>query len=82
MRAYGAGRSSTALPARLKERAPGSLHFALSKGSALPFFCGHAAAQQLPGGGAIKFTPEQQTTNLGVRSSNLFGRASNFNHLH
>ena len=32
-RAFGAGRSSTALPARLEERAPGSLHFSMGEPS-------------------------------------------------
>jgi hypothetical protein len=31
--------------------------FRVCKAGALPFFCGHPAAQQLLGGGAIKFTP-------------------------
>src|SRR6266536_3373866 len=83
-RAFDAGRSSTALPARPTERAPGSLHFPSATLAPVPFFCGHPAASAYRAMRCGKrqtrldesaMLPEQQTTNLGGRSSNLFGRA-------
>jgi len=68
-RAFGVGRSSTALPARFEERAPGSLHFLGEAGSRETIHFG--IRRRL-----WRVLSNPQTTNLGARSSNLFGRAS------
>jgi hypothetical protein len=70
-RAFGAGRSSTALPARLEERAPGSLHFSMGESSWPLWRCYDRNQGRLGAEGTYGAGRKLQTR---VRSSNLFGK--------
>ena len=72
--AFGAGRSSTALPTRFEERAPGSLHFLGEAGSRETIHFG--IRRRL-----WRVLANPQTTNLGVGGSNPSGRAKKFSYL-